>query len=335
MRIQHKNQSDTIKVSIIIPVYNAEKYIERSVKSAMRQTLKEIEIILINDGSTDDTLKIVESLSTLDNRIIIINQKNCGTSAARHRGIKISRGEYLFFLDGDDWVEKTACERKYQFAKKENLDIVITDFYRDYDNGNIELWKDLKSKKVFYSVEEYLMKFFKRKSYRPLWNKLYSRALFGETDFSQYRGPGQDFVMNAIVIPRAKKIGKLHEAFYHYILNPNSVRRNMTPELYYQQFGTHNFIKKIYMDDGIYDIYKEGFERNKLLAMYSFLKKKPSFGNEFYEACLEECLKYFESKPKIYSDLGLSRRLKVLFLKQFPRKENIVRVILFNNRKSN
>ena len=113
------------KLSIIVPVYNASKYLERCLDSVINQTLKEIEIICINDGSSDNSKTILENYAKKDNRIKIINQKNLGLSASRNKGIKYANGEYIFFVDADDWIELNTCEITYNFAKEKNLDLLL------------------------------------------------------------------------------------------------------------------------------------------------------------------------------------------------------------------
>ena len=103
-------ESNKIKVSIIIPVYNTEKYIRQTVESIMSQTLKELEIIIINDGSTDESLKIVEKLALQDNRIQTYSQANQGVSVARNEGIARAQGEYIYFMDSDDLLDTDALD---------------------------------------------------------------------------------------------------------------------------------------------------------------------------------------------------------------------------------
>ncbi len=118
------------KVSIIIPVYNTEKYIKRCLDSLIQQTLNKIEIICINDGSTDSSLKILEDYAKNDSRIIIKTQKNQGQSAARNNGINIATGEYVGFIDSDDWVAKDYYEKLYNAASKSNADIAVAGIIR-------------------------------------------------------------------------------------------------------------------------------------------------------------------------------------------------------------
>ncbi|MFT7861087.1 MAG: glycosyltransferase family 2 protein [Sulfurimonas sp.] len=323
-----------IKVSIVIPAYNVEKYIERCIKSAISQTLKKIEIIVVNDGSTDKTQEIIERLSLKDTRIIVINKKNGGLLNARKSGLSIAKGEYIQALDGDDWIEPTACEKMYNFAKKENLDIVISDFYRDDDHGNIEIWKDLNESKTFYTSEEYLSALFqiKGKSYKSVWNKLFSRKLYKDIIFPEDISLGEDFFQTAVLASKATKIGKYNEAFVHYIVNPTSLTQYQASKKMYHIFKVFEYIEKNFKRDGFYKTYKKMLEQSKLKLVYTFLKQKPYFGDENYERGIEKTLEYFKCRPKIYKNLNFTRRLKMAFLRQFPSRENIVRMIKLHNK---
>ena len=114
-----------IKVSVIVPVYNVEKYLRQCLDSIINQTLKEIEILCINDGSTDSSPEILKEYEEKDSRIKIINKKNAGLSAARNQGLELAKGEYVSFIDSDDWINETFCEALYTAAKKYDSDIAI------------------------------------------------------------------------------------------------------------------------------------------------------------------------------------------------------------------
>lgn len=116
---------NNIKVSIIIPIYNKEKYLEQCLNSVINQTLKNIEIILINDGSTDKSKNICEEYAKNDNRIILINQENQGAAVARQKGVDISKGEYLYFIDADDFIDVLLCEKVYKICNDNNIDIAF------------------------------------------------------------------------------------------------------------------------------------------------------------------------------------------------------------------
>ena len=113
------------KVSIIVPVYNVEKYLKRCLDSLVNQTLKDIEIICVNDGSTDGSLAILNEYVRNDDRIVVINQENSGQSVARNRGIDVAKGEYLGFVDSDDWVSEDYFERLHNSAIQNNAEIAV------------------------------------------------------------------------------------------------------------------------------------------------------------------------------------------------------------------
>ena len=115
----------TPHVSILIPIYNVEKYLPRCLDSLLNQTLTDIEIICVNDGSIDNSLKLLKQYQAQDNRIIIVDKKNGGLPSARNAGLDRARGEYVGFVDSDDYVEPSMFETLYKTAKKENSEVVI------------------------------------------------------------------------------------------------------------------------------------------------------------------------------------------------------------------
>ena len=125
-----KSPVDNPKVSIIIPVYNTEIYLEKCLESIIRQSLKEIEIIITNDGSSDNSLQIIRAFEEFDKRIKVINQEKQGQAAARNRGIEIAKGEYIGFVDSDDWIDFDYYEKLYLTAKKYNSDVALADYIR-------------------------------------------------------------------------------------------------------------------------------------------------------------------------------------------------------------
>lgn len=124
------------KISVIVPVYNVEKYLDRCLKSIVTQSLKDIEIIIVNDCSPDNSLKIIKKYMEIDRRIILIDKiKNEGLTSARNSGLEIAQGEYILHIDSDDWIEQDYLKDMYELAIKYDADMVISDYYRDYDDG--------------------------------------------------------------------------------------------------------------------------------------------------------------------------------------------------------
>jgi len=126
-----------LSVSVIIPACNVGLYVASTIESCINQSLKDIEIIVVNDGSTDNTKEIIEDYAVKDSRIIAIHKKNEGVTIARQTGLNIAKGEYIFFLDGDDYLEVTALKNIYDEAKLKNADFVVGDFRFVYPDGKI------------------------------------------------------------------------------------------------------------------------------------------------------------------------------------------------------
>ena len=165
-----------LKVSVIVPVYNAELYLERCMNSLLHQTLLEIEILCINDGSTDRSYCILQTMRQKDRRVKIITQQNLGVSAARNAGIAIAQGEYLSFVDADDWVEPDFLEWLYTTAKKEQTDIVVCGYVTE---GQKEFCKNTRNRGICLSQKQALEYALRQDQYQGfLWNKLFRREIF-------------------------------------------------------------------------------------------------------------------------------------------------------------
>lgn len=135
------NKTKQVEVSIIVPVYNVELYLKQALDSLINQTFKNIEIIIVNDGSTDKSLEIAKIYKKKDERIQIINQENQGLSGARNTGKKIAKGKYIYFMDSDDYIEINTIEKCYQECKKNDLDFIFFDAL-NFTNDNIKISQD-------------------------------------------------------------------------------------------------------------------------------------------------------------------------------------------------
>ena len=208
-----KKMSD---ISIIIPAYNAEKYMRKCLDSLIHQTKKELEFIIVNDGSTDSTEEIIKSYQ--DKRIKYFKNKNQGIGKTRNFGLTKATAKYILFLDSDDYLEKTACERLYQKIENDDLDVVICDFYKEWENGNIEEihtphFENASLKENPDILTEYLCP----------WAKIYKRSLLEENKIKfveNLKYEDAPFVIETLV--KAKKIGKIDECLNYYVIHGNS-----------------------------------------------------------------------------------------------------------------
>lgn len=217
------------KVSIIVPVYNSEKYLERCVESVIGQTYTCWELILINDGSTDDSKKICEHYEKIDNRISLINQKNMGVSSARNSGIKHITGEYAFFLDSDDFIERKLLEKAITVAQR-GCDLVIFGAKHCYESGKI-LSINIPNELKYINGREQIIK--NLDVYRGvLWNKIVKSSLIKENDlyFDINLKASEDMYMLVQLLNYGSEFEYIDEELYNYAVRENSITRDDTPD---------------------------------------------------------------------------------------------------------
>ena len=208
---------DNVKVSVIIPIYNPGESIINSLNSVISQNLKEMEIICINDGSTDNSQNFLEEYAKRDSRLKIIKQENLGAGLARNKGIETATGEYILFLDSDDWIEENTCELLYYSAKKYDSDLVLFDSLIHNDESIVELEflnEDFEEKTFDYTqikdkiFDSYLgviwNKFYKTKFLKENYIKFPNHKIFNDVEFH----------IKTMIL--AEKITYLHNIFYHY-----------------------------------------------------------------------------------------------------------------------
>ena len=206
-------------ISVIIPIYNVEKYISRCLDSVINQTYKKIEIICVDDGSPDNSIKILKEYEKKDSRIKIIRQENGGLSSARNIGIKDSRGEYIFFLDSDDWLPLNSLELLYEDILLNKSDISVGNLIKVYPKKNKEIGlKNLK--KIDYSLKNYLEYSINKKNFTAnVVNKLYKTKIIVENKILfKEKILYEDFLFTVQYFIYCKKISVIKEAVYYYFL---------------------------------------------------------------------------------------------------------------------
>ena len=219
------------KVSVIMPVFNCEKYLRACLESLLGQTLKEIEIICVNDGSQDNSLKILQEYAQNDSRIKIIDQHNQGVSIARNNAIKLAKGEFIGFVDADDLIDLDYFEKLYNAAVKNDCDIAAAGIKWVSNNGELDKI-DLKFKKFkIYTKtsEKYKVTNVAKKAY--IWNKIYKKELFDK--FETVFEPGicyEDMMFSHRILHNSRKLITVPNVFYYYRFNPLSLVRTDSPE---------------------------------------------------------------------------------------------------------
>lgn len=209
---------DTNYISVIIPVYNSERYLRKCIDSIINQTLKEIEIILINDGSTDNSFEIMEKYRQKDERIIVINTNNGGVSSARNKGIEIANGDYIIFIDSDDWCDYEMLEEMYNFAKKNKLDFVGCGYIMETINGRC-IRSIITNQKVIGKKNKDISNILYRLELGYSVGKLYKRSILNDNNirFNENINFAEDAIFIQEYILNIDSIGELGKGYYHYV----------------------------------------------------------------------------------------------------------------------
>ncbi len=217
------SQTDN-KVSVVVPIYNVEKYLNRCLQSIINQSYKNIEIILVNDGSTDNSLQIAEEEEKNDSRIKIITQKNQGLSMARNTGIQHATGEYICFVDSDDFVHKDYVKCLIENLEENDSDISVCDYL--YINEKDETWsKKNKEEKIFSNLEAINDLLVGNQETEVMaWNKLYKLSLFKENNIFFPKGKlHEDNFTTYKLYYYAKKISLIPDKLYFYLQRTDSI----------------------------------------------------------------------------------------------------------------
>lgn len=213
-----------MKFSIIVPVYNCESLIGNCIESILSQTYENWELILINDGSIDQSYQICQNYSETDNRIVVFNQENSGPSNARNNGIKFATGTHCLFVDSDDWLEYNMLEILKNEIIEHKSDIIFFSYYHDIFKNNKKLSSNIRllKNRIYYSNNE----FFENLEYyshngalNPVWNKLYDMNLIKKVKpkFPEDVKYTEDLVFNLKIYKNANKIQVIGVPLYHYI----------------------------------------------------------------------------------------------------------------------
>ncbi|MGL5965216.1 MAG: glycosyltransferase [Fusobacteriaceae bacterium] len=225
------------KVSVVIPVYNVELYLREALNSVINQTLKEIEIIVVNDGSTDSSLEIIKEYEKKDNRIVVINQENKGLSCARNSGLRIASGEYIYFMDSDDYISLDTLEICYTNSLENNLDFIFFDA-KSFTNDNIDISgydydrSSTISEKTIFSGAEILKQLLDKKKYRSAAVLNFINLNFlKEIKLEFYPGIlHEDELFTFLLFIFSKKTSYINRKFFQRRVRPNSIMTNQKGE---------------------------------------------------------------------------------------------------------
>lgn len=300
-------------LSIIVPVYNVADYLPKCLQSLL--VLKNIdkEIILVNDGSTDNSFEIMKKFEKNNKNVIkIINQDNMGLSEARNSGLKVAVGEYIYFIDSDDYIDSEKFEIFFKKIKQENLDIGIANGYREYKNKKLKKIYFGKENKTTLNGNEFLEFCIKNRMARSeVWLRIYNHGFLKENKlFFEKDLIHEDILYSVISTLKARRIKYYDIHFYYYFQRETSISNTKTDK---------NDIHKLYIINKLlnYEIDKKYFNRLSIAEYFKlkFLKGK-------YNQKIEE-------KIHKLKNLYLLDRLKVLLLYILKNKKNIERLDIY------
>ena len=241
------------KVSVIVPIYNVEKYLEKCINSLLSQTLEDIQIILVNDGSKDNSGNITREYEKNNkNRIIYVEKENGGLSDARNYGLKYATGDFIAFLDSDDYIEKNAYEEMYNKAIEENADYVECDFIWEFPNKiRVDKQYPYKNKKEMLSFVRVVA-----------WNKLIKRQLITDNNLEFPKGLRyEDVEFTYKLIPFVNKFAYVDKPFIHYVQREGSIA-NVQNERTAEIFTVLDNVIEFYKKNNIYEKYRDELEYN-------------------------------------------------------------------------
>lgn len=263
------------KISVIVPAYNAEKYIEKCIDSIIDQTFDDFEIIVVNDGSKDGTLNLLNAYKKKFPELIkVIDQKNQGLSMTRNNGIKVADGDYLIFVDSDDYIKPDMLEVLYNKAVSGGFDVVASDVDCIYPDKTMLIKSGITEDKKDLSIEDRKNLFFG--VYPTVWNKIYKREIFDNEDL--FFEPGiwfEDVLFYHKLIVNINSIGFVNKSFYQYVQNLGSITYTYSEKLGDMKFVMDTIVN-YYKKQEIFDEYKSELEYMYVRYMFATYIKRLS-----------------------------------------------------------
>lgn len=297
---------NNIKVSVIIPIYNSEKYLKQCLDSVINQTLKEIEIIIINDGSTDNSLQIIQEYINKHSNIKLINKQNEGCYKARNIGLETANGEYIAFLDSDDYVEPKIYEKLYLKAKQTNADIVSADYYILNNNKlkTVKLSSLIKllekANNTLIGAEEIILDAIH-------WSRIFKKRMLFEKNIKFHSDiyMADDAFFHIVTMLNASKIVYIPDVLYTYRI---SIKGSITSSYNERNFDCIKVAKKI-MDYAIANSMEHFMPQIVAFVLRLNILGYNRVGRSYKK-------QYFEQMCKFIDDYSITSKTKIAFIKK-------------------
>lgn len=262
------------EITIIIPVYNVEKYLRDSIESAMNQTYQNIEILLIDDGSKDSSGNICDEYAKKDTRIKVFHQENRGLSGARNTGLKNAKGKYIMFLDSDDTFEKDACEKLFNYIEETNADYVIGNYTNMDEDGTIwdnPVFDKNKYQKFKLSITDYEKSFYIMNS--GVWNKIFRKSFLDELGILFEEGlPAEDAIFTTYCFMKSENVYYLPEVVYDYRLRySDSISTSCSKKYFMGINKAYRLIYNNFKENNHLDYYRYFYAKSVNYMLFKFI----------------------------------------------------------------
>lgn len=299
-----------MKISIIVPVYNTELYLENCINSILNQTYENLEIILVNDGSKDKSGLICDKYAKIDNRIIVIHKENGGVSSARNVGINLSTGDYIVFIDSDDWVECNMIKTLVKIIEKNDYDVIMFGAYiEDLEHQRVDEFRvkteDYKDKNEIMSIIPELIR---EEKINSLWTKIYKASIIQEKNirFNEELSIAEDGLFNYEIFKHIKSFCTINNLLYHYMIrNVISLTKRYNPSKYEML---------LFVNDYLHSNINKGFFNSNVLSAAQYIRVKNIYSclldmfNKKYLLTLNEKKMYIR-RITLKQDIKHSRKL--------------------------
>ena len=322
------------RVSVIVPVYNVEKYLDKCLDSLIKQTLEDIEIIVVNDGTLDNSQKIIDNyVKKFPNKIRSYQKKNGGLSSARNFGLQYARGKYVTFVDSDDWVLPNMYSELYKKAIENEFDIVVCDFNEIIKgkayHRSCHLHDDILSKD---KIKEAMIHY-----YPAAWNKIYKKNLLDKLHLEFKMNVWFEDVEFAYrLLPYVTSIGVVNKPFYQYLIREGSITASSDIRIY-DYIYNWDALLSYYRNNDLYKEYFEILEYCYVRYIYAtFIKAAVKFSKYEYEKAVDTAIEHVESNfPNYRNNIHIQKKsIKNAYLKAFnPLFARLVYIYCRKNKK--
>lgn len=297
-------------ISVIVPIYNVEESLERCLESIQKQTYNNLEIILVDDGSPDKCGSICDFYQKKDNRIRVIHKKNGGLSDARNAGLEIAKGQYIGFIDSDDYIEPEMYELLFKAIKKESATIACCGIIREFENGTASIIRTPSYYKVYSNIQAIKECLYQNEIGISVWCKLYSRKVFDDIRFPV--GETNEDAAILLETLRNGKVVHIGKALYHYMIRGTSITANFS-----EKKNACVYKNAIYINKHLDSTYKKISYVGKAYFAYCLLGILLTYPKNYVS---EQYAMYAKEYKKVWyyifliSGLSIKRKMRAIML---------------------